>query len=81
MHKSNPAYDLQVIVALCVVFFQKSQAEYLSVADPDQPFGGSQIGGRQKCLHLHTKGCLRQSLCVTQKTLSFVGQKVAIFVG
>jgi len=32
----------------------------LSVADPDQAFGrGSQIWGRQKCLHLHTKSCLQ----------------------
>jgi len=30
---------------------------------------------------LKTKGCMRQSLCVTQRRLSFVGQKVAIFVG
>jgi len=30
---------------------------------------------------LNTKGCLRQSLCVPQKSLSFAGQKVAIFVG
>jgi len=45
-------------------------------------WGGSQIGGEPKCLHLlNTKGCLRQSLCVTQKRLSFVGQKVAVFVG
>jgi len=43
--------------------------------------GGSQIGGREKCLHLNTKGCLRQSLCVTQKRLSFPCQKVAIIVG
>jgi len=48
-----------------------------SVADPDQAFGGgSQIGGRQNVFTCsNTKGCLRQ------KKLSFVGQKVVIFVG
>ena len=50
--------------------------DYKTVADPDQAFGG-----RQEFLHLNTKGCLRQSLCVTQKRLPFVGQRVAIFVG
>ena len=45
--------------------------------------GGSRPGvwGAPKCLHmLNTKGYLRQSLCVTQKRLSFVGQKVAILL-
>jgi len=38
--------------------------------------------GEPKCRHLlNTKGCLRQSLCVTQKRLPFVCQKVAVFVG
>jgi len=45
-------------------------------------WGGQSNWGAPKCLHLlNTKGCLRQSLCVTHKRLSFVGQKVAIFVG
>jgi len=44
--------------------------------------GGKSNWGAPKCLHLlNTKGCLRQSLCVTQKRLSFVGKKVAVFVG
>jgi len=55
---------------------------FQSVADPDQAFGGQSNWAAPKCLHLlNTKGCLRKSLCVTQKRLSFVGQKVAVFVG
>jgi len=39
-------------------------------------WGCSQIGGRQKVFTcVSTKGCLRQSLCVTHKRLLFVGQK------
>jgi len=47
------------------------------VADPDQAFGGAvKLGGAKNVFTcLNTKGCLRR------KRLSFVGQKVAIFVG
>jgi len=39
--------------------------------------GGSQIGGAKKVFTcLNTKGCLRQSLCATQKRLHFVSQKL-----
>ena len=53
------------------------------MADPDQAFGGEvKLGGAKNVFTcLNTKDCLRQSLCVTQKRLSFVGEKVAIFVG
>jgi len=39
-----------------------------TVTDPDQAFGGG-------------RGCLRQSLGITQNWLRFVAKKVAIFVG
>ena len=44
--------------------------------------GAVKVGGAKNVFTcLSTKGCLRQSLCVTHKRLLFVGQKVAIFVG
>jgi len=44
--------------------------------------GAVKLGDAKNVLTcLNTKGCLRQSLCVTQKRLSFVGQKVVIFDG
>ena len=54
-----------------------------SVADPDLAFGGAvKLGGAKNVFTcLNAKGCLGQSLCVTQKRLSFVGEKVAVFVG
>jgi len=56
---------------------------FRAVADPDQAFGGKSNwrGAKDVFACLNTRGCLRQSLCVTEKRLSFVGQKVAIFVG
>jgi len=64
---------------LVIHILLKSQPE----ADPDQAFRGAvKLGGAKNVFTcLNTKGCLRQSLCVTQKRLSFIGQKVAIFVG
>jgi len=45
-------------------------------------WGEVKFGGAKNVFTcLNTKGCLRQSLCVTQKRLSFVGQKMAVFVG
>ena len=45
-------------------------------------WGEVKLGGAKNVFTcLNAKGCLRQSLCVTQKRLSFVGQKVASFVG
>jgi len=41
----------------------------------------SNRGAKKVFACLNTKGSLQQSLGVTQKWLSFVGQKVAIFVG
>jgi len=57
--------------------------ETISISGGSRPgvWGGSQIGGRQNVFTcLNTKRYLRQSLCVTQKRLSFVGQKVAILL-
>jgi len=51
---------------------------------PTRRLGGSQIGGRgrQEGLHLlKYQVCLRITLGVTETWLSFIGQKVAIFVG
>jgi len=48
-----------------------------AVADPDQAFGGgSQIGGRLKCLHL-----LKYQRLSATKEVFFCKSKVAIFVG
>jgi len=60
----------------CILFYTHSPYS-LSVADPDQAFGGAvKLGGAKNVFTcLNTKGCLRQN------RLSFVGQKVAIFVG
>jgi len=54
-----------------------------TVADPDLAFGGGAVklgGAKNVFLCLNTKGCLQQSVCVTQTRLSFVGQKVAILL-
>jgi len=53
-----------------------------SVADPDPAFGGAvKLGGAKDVFTcLNAKGCLRQSLCVKQKKLSLVGEKVAILL-
>ena len=53
-----------------------------TVADPDLAFGGAvKLGGAKNVFTcLNTKGCRRQSLCVTQLRLSFVGHKVAILL-
>jgi len=56
---------LSIGIAVCIT----------SGASKPDSWGGQSNWGRQKCLHL------QQSLCVTQKRLSFVGQKVAICVG
>jgi len=53
-----------------------------AVADPHLAFGGAvKLGGAKNVFTcLNAKGCLRQSLCVTHKRLSFLGEKVAILL-
>ena len=75
---------------VCIKFPEKCHpvdvsAKYIEASGRSRPgvWGGWAVklgGGKNVFTCLNTKGCLRQSLCVTQKRLSFVGQKVAIFV-
>jgi len=44
----------------------RMQRELNTAADPDQAFGG---GAKNVFTCLNTKGCLQQSLCVTQKPI------------
>ena len=73
---------LAVWAALKPLWETKNDAVGISGGSRSGVWGVAVKLGAPKCLHLlYAKGCLRQSLCVTQKRSSFVGQKVAVFVG